>query len=827
MAPEIYRATPARQKRRITVSIAYKHHKLEAYSLDTSASVSSIIKGLWLSHFSLTGNPSGYCLRVVETEELLTQDRLRRKLLDGANLKLVASPALMAADMIENLTPEDDQSLLKRTIFLLQKYLKEDEFVDEFIALGGLDKLQDIIITAQGNTLAYALTSLQTLMEHDRGWDSFSRQFISTLVSIIVKQNLVNICRPATAIIIKLVAANPSSPSSSIQCYGFDVVNRAISSQASFLPTLVHRLAATDYLLQLNSLHLINSLFRHVTDRARTSFVQMLDALKTRHAVMILMQSSPAEELKAQLIDYQRLLVVEGHRRRRAAVDLRNKEHAAALKDLWDLSGIQPPGAPPEWEKLGFSSTTPHRDLTRVGVLGLEAMHVFAQQETAAYQKLFSDQENQASEKRCPFVRAAVESCEIMAEHWEVSTGYSTMTSYQPLLLAFQQVFGITLVTFFRLWTEMDVDNTPEDVTRVSALVRSQFKHSASIIQPQSPTVVATFRSAMCNTPYAVVRERQLKNLEVEDQLLSKLPVRQLRERVYQQSYEAVKKQRIECLKLGAWFPVIGPKGRVKGVQRFYRLGPNHKFLHHGDFPEASQRKPGLDELGERIDMSLATDLLTGLASPTFSSKKNAAETPTLCFSLASSSSSDTAHPTMADFCCATSTQYSEWTDGFNMLLDKNIANRDTAEYIRMLTDVAVTIALLDLTGEGVDVVSAAAGEDAPGGGVNSGGGANSNAGGGSGTGLPPANAQFWYDDGAAGSETIVGAGLPIHYRHDSARSDRRDSLPVVNEEEEDEEGSNGEDEEFSEMGDHGTSRAGSAYDDDGDVDYDIGWFRI
>ncbi|KAJ3020138.1 hypothetical protein HKX48_001244 [Thoreauomyces humboldtii] len=808
MPPDAYRPAPPRSKRKINITVTHGTHKLENYPIDTSGSVSSIIKGLWLSHFSLTGNPSNYCLRVVETEELLTQERLRRKLADGDNLKLVPSPALMAADIVTNLAPEDEQSLLKRTIFLLQKYLKEDEFVDEFVALGGLEKLQDVIITAQGNTLAYALTSLQTLMEHDRGWESFSKQFIATLVSIIVKQNLVNICRPATAIIIKLVAANPTNPSAAIQCYGFDVVNSAITSQASFLPTLVQRLSATDYLLQLNSLHLINSLFRHVTDRARSSFVQMLDALRTRHVVSMLMQSSPADELKAQLIDYQRLLVSEGHRRRRTNVDFRNKEHAAALKDLWELSGIDP-GSAPQWDKLGFMTVLPQRDLSRVGVLGLEAMHAFAQRETAAYQQLFVDEFKRPPERRCPFVKVAIEACEIMADHWEVSTGYSTITSYQPLLLAFQQVFGILVMSFFRLWREMEADDTAEDLNRVTALVRSQFKHSASIIEPSSPVLLATFRSEMIETAYAVVRERQLKNLEVEDPLLSKPPVRNLRERFYQQSYEDVKRQRVECLKQGAWFPVVKEKGRVKGLNRFYRLGLNHKFLHYGDFPRVLGRRPGLDELSERIDMSLATDLLTGISSPIFSSKKNAAEIPTLCFSLKSSSSSDQANASMADFICSTPTQYSEWTDGFNMLLDKNISNRDTAEYIRILTEVAVTLAMLDITGEGVDVVSAVAAAE----------GASDV------TGSPPV-APHWYDDHQSGASANVGVGLPIHYHE--GRTDKRDSMNQLSQRDEDED--EDEEESFSEGGGSMSDLAGSmsrraSYDDEGHVDYDVDFF--
>ncbi|KAI8824188.1 ELMO/CED-12 family-domain-containing protein [Fimicolochytrium jonesii] len=810
--PQTYRPNP-RSKRRILVTVLYGSQKVENFAVDPSSSLPSIIKSLWLSHFSLSGNPTNYCLRIVETEELVTQERLKWKLTDGTTLKLVPSPALMAAEMARDLTPEDDQAVLKRSIFLLQKYLKEDEFVDEFVTLGGPEKLQDIIITSEGNTLAYALTSLQTLMEHDRGWESFSPQFISTLVAIIVKQNLVNICRPATAIIIKLVAANANNNSSAIQSYGFDVVNNAISSQASFLPTLIQRLSATDYLLQLNSLSLLNSLFRHVTDRARGDFVQMLDALKTRRVIVNLMHSNPAEELKAQLIDYQRLLVAEGHRRRKTPVDFRNPSHAEKLADIWELSRIAP-GTAPDWKRIGFTSLSPHKDLNRVGVLGLEVMHYFVHYDTATYQSWFDEQPGQEPEHACPFGRAAIEVCEIMADHWEVSTGYSTTTTYQPLLLLYQDVFCILAQSFLRIWREMDLESTDNDVPRVSTLVRSQFKHAVESVQRNSNDVVAAFRTLVLDTPYSAIRERQLKNLEVEDQLLSKPPVRNLRERFYKESYETVKRQRIDRLKYGAWFPVVREKGRIKGLYRFYRLGANHKFLHYGEFVEVLKRRPGIEELSERIDMSLATGLLTGLSSPVFSSKKNAGETAALCFSLKSSSSSDTASPTMADFICSTQVQYSEWTDGFNMLLDKNIVNRDTADYIAALTDVAVTLALLDLTGENIDVVAAATETEA-------------------GSELEYPTGPFYYDDGGshAMSSSIDSLGTQLTDGRAEYRFRRHSLGRLYTHEDGISEASDDNDDDgetFSEAGGSQFETASAMqgdrmdYDDDDDVDYDF-----
>jgi engulfment and cell motility protein 1 len=71
---------------------------------------------------------------------------------------------------------------------------------------------------------------------------------------------------------------------------------------------------------------------------------------------------------------------------------------------------------------------------------------------------------------------------------------------------------------------------------------------------------------------YRAVRGRQMKELEEEDDLLNKMPVRSvilcrfrcnrslivvsrnLRAKLYKESYEFVRQQRIQCLLQGAWF---------------------------------------------------------------------------------------------------------------------------------------------------------------------------------------------------------------------------------------------------------------------------------
>ena len=61
-------------------------------------------------------------------------------------------------------------------------------------------------------SIQYALTAMQNLMELDYGWSNLEDSFISTVVNILSSpQSLINVCRPATAILKKLVEADPRS----------------------------------------------------------------------------------------------------------------------------------------------------------------------------------------------------------------------------------------------------------------------------------------------------------------------------------------------------------------------------------------------------------------------------------------------------------------------------------------------------------------------------------------------------------------------------------------------------------------------------------------
>lgn len=53
---------------------------------------------------------------------------------------------------------------------------------------------------------------------------------------------------------------------------------------------------------------------------------------------------------------------------------------------------------------------------------------------------------------------------------------------------------------------------------------------------------------------------------------------------------------------------------------------------------------------------------------------------------------------------CLNPTQFSEWTDGFNMLLERPIQNKDTAEFVNSLSDLELRLHLLDIAAEGIEL---------------------------------------------------------------------------------------------------------------------------
>ena len=168
----------------------------------------------------------------------------------------------------------------------------------------------------------------------------------------------------------------------------------------------------------------------------------------------------------------------------------------------------------------------------------------------------------------------------------------ATSPVFQPFFLDFYKVHALATNFLLRMWNESGA--AIGDFTRVVALVRSQYvsPHPKSLTMLHLCSLTCRVKVALrqehlrqwhevvqdfSDCEYRGVRDRQMKELEEEDDLLSKIPVRNLRTKLLKESKEFVRQQRIHCLMQGAWFlnavPISAPAPRRPARPwRFMRL---------------------------------------------------------------------------------------------------------------------------------------------------------------------------------------------------------------------------------------------------------------
>ncbi|KAF9482537.1 hypothetical protein BDN70DRAFT_874883 [Pholiota conissans] len=700
--------------------------------IDPTLTVDDVVRQLCVN-LKIKESPSHFALRD-EADELVTNDNLRKKIKNRSNLKLVNAPAREARETAQKLNTRTDRNI-KLTLFSLQKFIREEAFAREFLDHDGLHELVDVISTSSGNTLAYALTAMQNLMELDYGWASLTDEFILTVVHILASpQSLINVCRPATAILKKLVEADPSSlpgpqaasssraisnvPPGSVSRYGFQKVFAQMRKERGSLETVVNRLGSAEMAMAQYSMMLINSLLAHASDDSWEEFIAELERLNVRKAVVRLMSLHNIDDLTS-CMDFQANIVRVTYRKKITLVDPEEDEkHAAILQSLWEATKLEEEldsnGQLLKWRKIGFDTEDILEEFSEVGVLGLECLKKFIEGDPE-FPKVILEQLSRPEERRCPIAKASNEVVELLSEHWAIyAPGYSTATTFQPFFLDFHRVHSLATHFFIRMWSESGA--TTDDFPRIVALVHSQVKLA---LRKESTREWHELEADFLESDYRDVRDRQMKQLELEDDLLSKIPVRNLRSKLYKESYEFVKQQRIQCLLHGAWFINATPQPTSRdGVSRrpprpwrFMRLDTSQKYLHFVDSAVKFPVRNGLEDLPERIDLSLISEIAGGTCAPPpnvlrdqneFSSNSAPMPSP-LSFSLLS-----THEGSLADLIAPDSSRWADWTDGLNMLRRDggHVSSKETAGFVQALTEIGLKIKLLDLSGEMVEIPS-------------------------------------------------------------------------------------------------------------------------
>ncbi|KAJ3491834.1 hypothetical protein NLI96_g392 [Meripilus lineatus] len=727
-------STPAKSSGLIpTNTVTTKEGVTVKARIDPTLAVDDVVRQLCIN-LKIKDPPGMFALRD-DTDELVTNDNLRKKIKSKANLRLVNAPAIEAADIVERLQNKDARMGL--TLTSLRKFIREEQFAKEYLDRDGLYELISVINASHGNVLAYALTAMQNLMDLDYGWSNLGNDFILKVVQILSSENsLINVCRPATAILKKLVEADPMSapgshqassskapptpPAGSVYRYGFEVVFDQMKKEEGLLETVVNRLGSADTTMALYSMMLINSLMAHVTESRWEELTSALQQLNVHKAVIRLMQSHTIEDLTSCILDYQANVVRMTFRKKTTVVEPEiEPAHVTALKYIWTYSKLRDEldedGNTRKWRKLGFDTENLTQEFAAVGALGLDCLQNFVAKDPDFFAKVVQEQLSRPEERRCPIAKASNEVVDLLSEHWTIfAPGFQTSDTFRPYFLNFYKVHALATQFFLRMWNESGAARG--DFSQVVALTRSQI---AVALRRENvrPWHEVEFDFLECE--YRAVRDRQMQELEQEDDIMSRVAIRNLRGQLLKESFDFVRQQRIHCLLQGAWFlnaiqiSSNYPRETIRRPSRpwrFMRLDIGQKWLHYCDSPSKFIVRDGIEDLPERIDISTINEVATGTCAPFPHTPRDQVDSLTpnsplhasqLSFALLTASGACLAAQIAPD-----SSRWADWTDGLNLIrrASGHVSSPETDVFVQTLTEIGLKIRLLNVSGDMVNI---------------------------------------------------------------------------------------------------------------------------
>ncbi|EON61925.1 hypothetical protein W97_01143 [Coniosporium apollinis CBS 100218] len=559
------------------------------------------------------------------------------------------------SELVERLSSDED-SVRKMAAFKLQSAIGDPSFADAFIHQGGLPKLRFLALHANGNTLAYSLTSFSRLLELDIGWDHVTQDLIERVVELVVTHPLVNILRGAMSILVAVVS-HPHNRTSQPGAFGFRALKPAVAVHPQFLEMLVSRLSSADHALCANALQLINALMRDaITSDADTEwpkFIKRLQDLGVIKAVYVLMQSTALQDLAHPILEFQSLTKTLLRKWRDVRIDLDKPEHRRALKGLHLASN--PPSKPPvsrdgvagsakhhpeKWRRLGFETESPAWEFEETGFLGMMDLTDFVRKNEDGFQKLLLEQSTKPAEQRCPIAKASLAVTGILHEHFEIDKPesdegrYAMLESktgldraFKPLLLQWSRLHTSGLNAFLRLWKATGAE--VEDFEKVEELVRILVEQ----VVGQAPRTrdVQDVEDELADFEYRKLRDLQMELLELTYEDAWGHHLQQLRDELHHEAQQFIREQRIRCLLSGAWFPhalsypssETGPISKaalartVPSIWRFVRLSHNRRYLHFADFDARTEEdeSPALESLPNKIDLSTVVSVASNIST--------------------------------------------------------------------------------------------------------------------------------------------------------------------------------------------------------------------
>ena len=351
--------------------------KVVKVRIDAGVPLGEVVRQLCAStQLAVEGSPLHFALREKTTGVLATEESFPALLVAGNGFRLVPSPAVEAMEMVENLNATGNRKL---ATFSLRTLLKEQEFADQFLAQNGFAVLQQVILQESGNILAYSLNSFLALASTVQ--ERIDPLLLPRLVQIIATQPMVNVVRPAMAILARITLnsldvpastpKSPASPASTKSATGpaFLTIYQHVQDEAAFIGALVEQLNAPDVETRSFSLALINALFQGSIESGQdfAGELEVHGAWETLHARI----ASPQSVDSPALLTFQTHLVASFHQT--LSTKLR-PEYYPLFDSIWTASELDDIDERNRWRRLGFKSEGPQVEFEEVGLLGLKAL---------------------------------------------------------------------------------------------------------------------------------------------------------------------------------------------------------------------------------------------------------------------------------------------------------------------------------------------------------------------------------------------------------------------------------------------------------------------
>ncbi|EPS40938.1 hypothetical protein H072_5181 [Dactylellina haptotyla CBS 200.50] len=536
-------------------------------------------------------------------------------------------------EIIERLGNSED-AVRKMAAFKLQSNIADPSFAEMFIIQGGIIELRELAMNANGNTLAYSLTSFSRLLEVDKGWEYVTPELIARMVDLITGHPLINILRGAMAVLGAIVAHPQLSEgrgSMMTGLFGFSALKPAISEHPEFLEMLVERVSSADHALCANALQLINALMRDsiASDSEWQKFIKRLQDLGVIRTVYYLMQGSSLQDLAHPLLEFQALMKMLIRKWRAVKLNLERKDHRTALKTIHIASASSIRSNPEKWRRLGFESESPAWEFEQAGFLGMMDMTEFVKDHEDEFQKIIHEQEAKPKEERFPFARASLYVTSLLCEQFAVDNSEaddaktimilesraSFEKAFKPLLLQWSRLHTAALFAFFRLWKETSA--VYSDFDKVSDLVR--VLGYKTMVQATRTKEVADVEGEFADYDYQRLRVIQMELLEQAYGNAWRPQLTSVYEETAKEAQEFIKEQRIRCLLQGSWFTTDRTDSSQKAkdkpafISLFARLSSDRRFLCYGYYNADMDIEPRMEDLVHKIPMSSISSVISNV----------------------------------------------------------------------------------------------------------------------------------------------------------------------------------------------------------------------